>query len=113
VTPVIARVTSLHLRALTLVHHGRIIWCARTGPCGGFRYADGSAIPPGNGLVSLYELRHANLITVDKPHGRVALTMAGHEQLVSHRPPEAVVSRALRQSSGTDHGTVAGPPLAS
>lgn len=68
--------TSVHRRVLALVRDRQIAWSSRTGPSRGFLRADGGLIPPSD-LVALYELRNADLITVDKHAPRVAVTSAG------------------------------------
>lgn len=73
--------TPVHRQVLTLVRDRQIIWRSLTGPYGGFSRADGSRIPPSDQLVALYELRNANMITVNTVTSIVAVTPAGMARL--------------------------------
>lgn len=74
---VILRLTPVHLQVLTLVRDRQITWRACADPFGGFALADGQRIQPSIELVALYELRNAELITVNRLAGQVAITSAG------------------------------------
>lgn len=92
----IIRLTPVHLRALSIVRDRQIIWSAQTGPFGGFTYADGARIPPSSDLVALYELRNADLITVNRFAGQVALTRAGMAHLSEQLPHVEAVGSTTR-----------------
>lgn len=77
--------TPIHQQTLALVRDGYIAWCNKTGPLGGFGHADGRRIPPSADLVALYELRDAQLIVVDRQSGRVTITTAGLNVLLTKR----------------------------
>ena len=87
------RLTPVHLRVLELVRDRKIIWRRQTGPYGGFGDADGTRIPPSNELVALYELRNADLITVNREAGRVAITAAGMSHLTRSHPTRSGTPR--------------------
>lgn len=70
--------TPVHTYALRCVWEQRITWDTHVGLYGGFRFANGMRITPGNDLVALYELRDAGLIEVGDG---VRLTPAGVERL--------------------------------
>lgn len=65
---------------------------AHTGPFGSFGNADGTRIAPGGVLVALYELRNADLISVDKPSARVSITAAGLDVLTGRSLTRAASS---------------------
>lgn len=75
------RLTPVRRQVLALVRDRQIIWRASTGPFGGFTLADGSRIQPSIELVALYELLNAELITVNKLAGHVAITSSGMNNL--------------------------------
>lgn len=97
---VILRPTPAHLQVLALVRDRQITWRASTGPFGGFALADGSRIQPSIELVALYELRNAELITVNKLAGQVAITSAGMGHLTRQRATNPHhVAQAMRHAS--------------
>lgn len=83
------RLTPAHLQVLALVRDRQITWRASTGPFGGFALADGSRLEPSIELVALYELRNAELITVNKLAGDVAVTSTGMRHLPRRRAKHA------------------------
>jgi hypothetical protein len=83
------RLTPAHLQVLALVRDRQITWRASTGPFGGFALADGSRLEPSIELVALYELRNAELITVNKLAGHVAVTSTGMRHLPRRRAKNA------------------------
>lgn len=71
-----------HKTALRAVWEQHIVWDLAVGPTGnggGFRWANGNRIQPGNDLVAPYQLRDAGLIKVGE--GTVSLTTAGLDRL--------------------------------
>lgn len=90
------RRTPVRKQLLQLVGDGRIEWRASIGPYGGFAPVGGTKFPPCNGLVALYELRNAELITVEPEYGRVYVTAAGLALLAEweDRQPGGAVYRS-------------------
>lgn len=82
----VIRLTPVHTQVLALVRDRQFTWWAPIGPFGGFAMADGSRIPPSLELVALYELRNAELISVDTVTGRVTITSVGMGHLAHQRP---------------------------
>lgn len=75
------RRTPAHRAALVLVRDGKIEWRPGVGPYGGFAPKGGHRFAPSSELVALYELRNAQLISVNMQTGAVALTRSGMEHL--------------------------------
>jgi hypothetical protein len=93
------RLTPVHRQVLALVRDRQITWRTSTGPFGGFALADGSRIQPSIELVALYELRNAELITVNKIAGHVAITGAGMGHLARQRAIQRDTDHAIRHAS--------------
>lgn len=94
------RLTPVHRQVLALVRDRHITWHASTGPFGGFALADGSRIQPSIELVALYELRNAELITVNKLAGHVAITSTGMSHLTRQRAKNTRhTAQAMRHAS--------------